>query len=238
MSDPILALDQVAVGYGGRAILTDVSLAMARGSFTALVGANGSGKTTLLKTLIGVLPPLAGQMRFNSSQGDRLAVGYVPQREALDPMFLLSSFEVALMGCFGRIAPGPFLPKAEREWTRECLRRVGASDLQTRRFSQLSGGQKQRVLIARALAVKPDLLVLDEPTAGIDAAATQAILEVLRQLHREEPLTILMVSHDLHELRQVAERVIWLHRGRVLQGTVQDLLSPEHIQHMLELQML
>lgn len=238
MNDPILALDQVAVGYGGRAILSGISLAIARGSFTALVGANGSGKTTLLKTLIGVLPPLAGQLKFNATSGGRLAVGYVPQREALDPMFLLSGYEVALMGCFGRVPPGPFLPKAEREWTRECLRRVGASDLQSRRFSQLSGGQKQRVLIARALAVRPDLLVLDEPTAGIDAAATQAILEVLRQLHREEPLTILMVSHDLHELRQVAERVIWLQRGRVLQGTVHDLLSPEHIQHMLELQML
>jgi ABC-type Mn2+/Zn2+ transport system ATPase subunit len=151
-------------------------------------------------------------------------------------MFLLSSFEVALMGCYGRVTPGPLLPKADREWTRECLRRAGASDLASKRFSQLSGGQKQRVLMARALAAKPELLVLDEPTAGIDAAATHAILEILRQLHREERLTTLMVSHDLREMREVAEKVIWLHRGRVFHGAVGDLLSPECIQQMLEMQ--
>jgi len=236
MNDNLLFLERVAVGYAGQAILSNISLAIARGTFTALVGANGSGKTTLLKTLIGVLPPVSGQVQFNSAAGSRIVIGYVPQREALDPMFLLSSFEVALMGCYGRVTPGPLLAKAEREWTRECLRRVGASDLASKRFSQLSGGQKQRVLIARALTAKPELLVLDEPTAGINAAATQAILEVLRQLHREERLTTLMVSHDLQEMREVAEKVIWLHRGRVFHGAVADLLSPERIQQMLELQ--
>jgi zinc transport system ATP-binding protein len=236
MIDNIITLEHVAIGYGGQAIVSDISLTIARGSFTALLGANGSGKSTLLKTLIGVLPPVSGQVQFNPVGAHRVVVGYVPQRETLDPMFLLSSFEVALMGCYGRVIPGPFLPKAEREWTRECLRQVGASGLESKRFSELSAGQKQRVLIARALVARPDLLVLDEPTAGIDAAATQAILDVLRQQRSEERLTTLMVSHDLHEMREVAGNVSWLHHGRVLQGAVEDLLSPQHIQQMLELQ--
>jgi ABC-type Mn2+/Zn2+ transport system ATPase subunit len=110
--------------------------------------------------------------------------------------------------------------------------------LRRQRFSQLSGGQKQRVLVARALAVKPDFLLLDEPTAGIDAAAAQSILELLRRIHEQQKLTVLMVNHDLAAVRQCAREVIWLHEGRVLQGSARELLTREKIEEILKLQLL
>jgi ABC-type Mn2+/Zn2+ transport system ATPase subunit len=105
-----------------------------------------------------------------------------------------------------------------------------------KRFSQLSGGQKQRVLIARALATRADFLLLDEPTAGIDAAAAEAIMELLVTLHKQQTLTILMVNHDLHTVRRYVRQVIWLHEGKVLQGPVEQLLSPQKIEQILDLE--
>jgi ABC-type Mn2+/Zn2+ transport system ATPase subunit len=143
---------------------------------------------------------------------------------------------VALMGVCGRVAPGRYINKTEREWTRHCLQVTGASDLAPKLFSELSGGQKQRVLMARALATKPDLLMLDEPISGIDANASRAIMELLRELHSSHGLTILMVSHDLTTVRQYAQDAIWLHQGQVLHGPVRELLSREKIEEVLDLE--
>src|ERR1039458_8040529 len=104
------------------------------------------------------------------------------------------------------------------------------------RFAELSGGQKQRVLIARALATKPNILVLDEPTAGVDAAATQALMAFITQIHQERGLTILLVTHDLPLVRRHAQQVIWLHQGKVLTGTATELLRPEHLAELLDIE--
>jgi ABC-type Mn2+/Zn2+ transport system ATPase subunit len=119
---------------------------------------------------------------------------------------------------------------------RECLRATGADDFARKKFSELSGGQKQRVLIARALATKPDVLVLDEPTAGVDAAATHALLEFISQIHAEQKLTILLVTHDLPLVRKHAQQVIWLHQGKVLRGTTTELLSRERMAEIFEME--
>lgn len=235
-NDSVLSLAGVAVGYDRHVVLRDVQMQVARGSFTGLLGANGSGKSTLIKTIIGVLPPLAGKIHFARMDGKAPVLGYVPQREALDSIFLLSSREVVLMGCCGRVGPGRFLGGAEREQAQWCLQSTGAGDLSRRRFSELSGGQKQRVLIARALAAKPDFLLLDEPTAGLDAAAAQAIMELLRRIHVEQKLTLLMVNHDLVALRKYVGQVIWLQEGRVTQGTAGELLARDKLEEMLKLQ--
>jgi manganese/zinc/iron transport system ATP- binding protein len=164
-------------------------------------------------------------------------VGYTPQRDSLDAIFLLSSFEVVVMGTCGRIGAGRRIGNAEKEWAHQCLRETGADDLSRTLFSQLSGGQKQRVLIARALAAKPDLLLLDEPTSGIDAAARQAIMDVLRRIHEQQRLTILMASHDLPVVRAYAQEALWLHEQKVLQGPVGELLTAEKIEEILDLEM-
>ncbi len=234
MSESIIVeLQGAAVGYDRRAILSGLNLRLARGAFAGLLGANGSGKTTLLKTLAGILPAVSGQVRLHPPA----VLGYVPQRDQLDSAYIFSSFEVALMGVCGRVGPGRRPDSAERDWVRECLRRTGAESLASRRFSELSGGQKQRVLIARALAARADILLLDEPTAGIDAAAAQAIMELLGQLNREERLSILMVNHDLAAMRRCAGEIVWVHEGKLLHGPVSELLRPEKIEEILQLQL-
>ena len=140
------------------------------------------------------------------------------------------------MGTFGRVGPGRFPPRNEREFVRDCLRATAADGFAHKKFSRLSGGQKQRVLIARALATRPDVLVLDEPTAGVDAAATRALLEFITQIHAEQKLTILLVTHDLSLVRQRAQQIIWLHQGRILHGTVAELFTPEHMAEIFEME--
>jgi len=232
VSDKIITLVDLAIGYDGRALLAGISLSIARSSFTAILGANGSGKSTLLKTLLGLQPPVAGRIHFDS----RPVFGYVPQTSELDPLFPLTGFDVALMGTFGRVGPGHFPPRGECEFVRDCLRAVTADGFAHRKFSQLSGGQKQRILIARALATRPDILVLDEPTAGVDTVATHNLLEFISQIHAERQLTILLVTHDLPLVRKHAQQIIWLHHDKILLGTAAELLTPERMADILEVE--
>jgi len=233
---PLLTLEHVAVGYGRLVVLSDLNFSLPRGSFTGLLGANGSGKSTLIKTVLGIIPPLTGHLEFSSVNGQPHVLGYVPQKDSLDAIYLLSSFEVVLMGTSGRVRPGRGPGSAEKKWAHDCLRQTGADHLSRKLFSELSGGQKQRVLIARALATKPDFLLLDEPTSGIDAAARQAVMDVLRQIHEQQKLTILMASHDLPMARAYVRDVIWLHQGHVLIGPVSELLTPQKIEEILDLE--
>ena len=233
MDETLITLDDLSIGYHGQPVLSGISLSIGRGCFTAILGANGSGKSTLLKTLLGLLPPVGGRISVASADAP-LVFGYVPQAIQFDPMYLLSGFEVALMGTYGRVHAGRFVPPEERDFARECLRAAGAGEFSRTRFAELSGGQKQRVLIARALATRPDVLVLDEPTAGVDHAATHAVMEFISRVREERRLTVLLVTHDFAAVRRHAESVIWLHEGRVFHGTAQELLTPEHMAEMFE----
>ena len=222
MDGPLIIFDDLSIGYNGRPVLSGISLAIPRASFTAILGANGSGKSTLLKTLLGLLPPIEGRI-----DGKAITFGYVPQSIQFDPVYLLSGFEVALMGVYGRARPGQRVPAAERAFARECLDAVGAGEFARKPFAELSGGQKQRVLIARALATKPDMLVLDEPTAGVDITATHGVLDFISQIIEEQEITILFVTHDVTLVRDHARQVVWLHQGKVLQGTAEEIFTPE-----------
>jgi ABC-type Mn2+/Zn2+ transport system ATPase subunit len=232
-SEALISLRGVAVGYGRHTVLEKVDLAIKRNASVGLLGANGSGKSTLLKTVAGILPPIAGRVVMSPPE---TVIGYVPQREGLDSPFMLSSLEVARMGLCGRVRPGSPIAKAEHEFLDECLRRTGAADLARRPFALLSGGQKQRVLIARALAARPDILLLDEPTAGIDPAATEAIAKLLVSLHRDG-MTLLMVNHDLRVVRETTDTILWVRRGKVEQGETARMLAGEPLERMsLELE--
>ena len=234
MKDALITLDKLSIGYGNRAVLSGISLSIARGSFTAILGANGSGKSTLLKTLLGLLPPVAGRI-VTATTGTPLVFGYVPQAIQFDPIYLLTGFDVALMGVYGRLRAGRMVPAAERAFARECLDAAGAADFALQRFAELSGGQKQRVLIARALATRPDILVLDEPTAGVDREATKAVLESIAGIRRERGITVLLVTHDFASVRHHAEEVIWFYDGKVTHGKAQELLSGERLAEIFEM---
>jgi len=236
MNGELIKISNLSIGYDDQPVLSGISLSIARSSFTAILGANGSGKSTLLKTLLGLQPPLSGAIQLFPIRDKPIVFGYVPQAIQFDPLYPLTGFDVALMGTYGRVGPGRFVPPDERAFARECLRATAADDFAHQKFTQLSGGQKQRVLIARALTTKPDVLVLDEPTAGVDAAATHALLEFISRIHEEQKLTILLVTHDLPLVRKHVQQVAWLHDGKVLYGTVSDLLTRERMAEIFEME--
>jgi ABC-type Mn2+/Zn2+ transport system ATPase subunit len=225
---PAIALHGVSLGYPGRVVLRDVTLAVEAGEFCALLGPNGAGKTTLLRGMLGLIPVLEGRIEYGV---DRRASppGYVPQRESLDPIFPLTVLEVVLMGTFARLGPLRAAGRRQHRLAEECLAQVGLEAIAGRPFWALSGGQKERVLIARALAAEPRLLLLDEPTAGVDPGATVAIMEAITRLNRERGLTVVLVSHQLRIVRQVVRSVIWVDAGRAVKGTAEKLLTPERI---------
>jgi len=226
--DPLLRLWGVSLGYKGRPVLDGVSFVIERGEFAALLGPNGAGKTTLFRGILGLIPVLAGRIEYGF---DRRATppGYVPQKESLDPIFPLTAYEVVLMGAAARVLPLWPVGRRRRHLAAECLARVGLSDAAEEPFWALSGGQKQRVLIARALAVEPPLLLLDEPTAGVDPGAEAAIIDVIMRLNRDEGLTVVIVSHHLRLVREVVRSVIWVEEASATKGTAAEMLSTERL---------
>ena len=228
MGTPALALHDVTFGYEGRPILKGVTFTVEEGEFCALLGPNGAGKTTLLRGMLGLIPILGGRVEYGF---DRRATppGYVPQRESLDPIFPLTVLEVVLMGTFARLWPLQPVGRRQHRFAAECLAQVGLEGIAAQPFWSLSGGQKERILIARALASEPRLLLLDEPTAGVDPGATVAIMDAITRLNRERGLTVVLVSHQLRIVRQVVRSVIWVDGGSAVKGTAEELLAPQWI---------
>jgi zinc transport system ATP-binding protein len=187
------------------------SLEVKPGELVALFGSNGSGKTTLLRGLLGFLSPLAGRVERRPD----LRVGYVPQRETLDPLYPLSASQVARMGSWRDLPFWRLAGARERSRTHAALEACQASAFASQRYAELSGGQRQRVLLARALATEPELLLLDEPTAGVDPEAERAILDLLRRLRETRGLSIWMVTHHVQALAGRADRSVVLSDGRV-----------------------
>jgi ABC-type Mn2+/Zn2+ transport system ATPase subunit len=221
----VIRLANVTLGYDHTPVLAGVSFAIERGEFAALLGPNGAGKTTLFRGMLGLIPVLGGRIEYGFDRTLR-PPGYVPQRESLDPIFPLTAYEVALMGTYARLAPLRPIGRRRRRFATQCLAQVGLAELAGQPFWALSGGQKQRVLIARALAAEPDVLLLDEPTAGIDPGAEAQIMEVIARLHRDHGLTVVLVSHHLRMVATLVGSVIWVENGTATKGTVADMLAP------------
>jgi ABC-type Mn2+/Zn2+ transport system ATPase subunit len=187
------------------------------GEFVALIGANGSGKTTLVRGMLGLLPPIAGRVE----RSPQLRLGYVPQRETLDPLYPLSGFDVVLLGACADLPFYRRAGEAVRAAARVAISAVRAESFARRRYGLLSGGQRQRILIARALATRPNLLLLDEPTAGVDPETEAAIVEVLHTLRTQERLAIWMVTHQLHAVVGRVDRMLTLEEGRLEAGSTE-----------------
>lgn len=220
---PLLAFEDVALGYGGVPVLRRLSFHICAGEFLGIVGPNGAGKTTVLRAILGLIKPMAGRIRAT-----RLPViGYVPQREHIDTIMPVTAMEVALMGRAPRLGPLARPGRADREAADRALTRTGVADLADRLLRDLSGGQQQRVLLARALAAEPDLLVLDEPTNGMDLASEHAIVELLVRLNRERGLTVLLVTHLLPIVLNAATTILLMEGGRTLYGDAEQVLLDE-----------
>ena len=225
MTQPLVALAAAAVGYGGRPILEGVDVAVSPGDFLALVGPNGGGKTTIMLSLLGALPLVAGRRE----RPRPFRVGYVPQREHVDTIWPLTAGEVALMGRVPYIGPWRRPGPADLEAVREAMARVGVEQLVDLPYGELSGGQRQRTLIARALTAQPELLALDEPTNGMDPAAELATMDLLRELHGNGRIAIVMVSHRLENVANYARSLAFVDKDRRLfqVGALAEMLRPD-----------
>ena len=235
-SSPIIQLDQVTVAFQDVLVLDEVSLSVPPGSFLALLGPNGAGKTTLLKVILGLVRPTAGTVRVFGRQpwdldGERSRIGYVPQVLSVDLNFPVRAAEAVLMGRYGRIGLLHRPALGDRGAADRAMERVGITDLASRPIARLSGGQRQRVFLARALANEPDLLLLDEPTTGVDPAAGESLYELLRQLH-QSGMTILVVSHDVGVVASYVDGVACLNRRLVAHGRPAEVLGSEELAQM------
>jgi zinc transport system ATP-binding protein len=236
MENPIIELDRVTVQYQALVALEDVSFRVMPGEFLALIGPNGSGKTTLVRTILGLIEPTAGLVRLFGKAPRELGkewgrVGYVPQVAQIDPHFPIRVFDVVLMGRYGKVGLIRRPAERDREAARLALERVGLADLARRQMGRLSGGQRQRVLVARALATEPALLILDEPTTGVDVGTTEGLFELLDGFHRSG-MTMIVVSHDVGVVAQHVSQVACLNRRLVAHGRPAEVLRPDVLECM------
>ena len=219
MSKTAVHIENLSVYYRHTKALSDICLDVVAGEYLGIIGPNGGGKTTLLKAMLGLVRPYSGRVEIfgGPPQKKRVQIGYVPQFSAVDRQFPITVFEVVLSG---RIDPGlrPFHRYSQRDkkQAEELLGRVGLADIAGYQISELSGGQFQKMLIARALAREPRLLLLDEPTASVDAVSRQQIFDLLAELNRD--MTIILVTHDLFAISSQIRRLACLSGRLVYHG--------------------
>ena len=219
-----LTCRDLTLGYDGRELLSGLNFTVNAGDYLCIIGENGSGKSTLMRTLLGLQPPLSGQV----IPGDGLKpneIGYLPQQTPVQRDFPASVWEIVLSGCQSRCGLRPFYSKEEKALARENAEKMGVTPLLHRCYRELSGGQQQRVLLARALCATRTLLLLDEPVAGLDPKVTAEMYRLIAQLTKDGT-TVIMISHDVAAALRYASHV--LHVGEsVFFGTRQAYLQSE-----------
>jgi ABC-type Mn2+/Zn2+ transport system ATPase subunit len=219
--DSLVTLDRVTCWYGTEPALINLSVTVEGGDFIGVVGPSGAGKTTLLRTILGTVDPVTGSVRRRPG----LSMAYVPQVETVNWNFPVTVGECVLMSrTQGRILPWP--SRAERAEVKEVLERLGIGELERRHIRRLSGGQQQRVFIARALLRQPQLLLMDEPTAGVDANTRHEILHLLDELNAGG-LGIVITTHDLNGVAAHLPTLVCLNRQMVAAGAPRRVLTPE-----------
>jgi zinc transport system ATP-binding protein len=230
---PAVELEGVRFGYpSGPAVFKHLNLAVARGEFVAIAGPNGGGKTTLLRLVLGLEHPARGEARLFGEPVTRFArrsgLGYLAQRSQLGLDAPATVREVVTAGRLPRAGLLGRLGREDRAQIDEAIGRVGLSKVADRPLARLSGGQQQRTFVAKALASEPELLVLDEPTAGVDVEAQETLAALLHRLHRELDVTILYVSHEFGAVEGFVERLILVRNGILFDGSPEELPGVWH----------
>ncbi|MCW2287675.1 manganese transport system ATP-binding protein [Leucobacter luti] len=229
---PGITVTDVTVRYGEVLALDGATLTVSAGRITGLIGMNGSGKSTLFKALMGAVRPDRGEVRLAgltpAMARRRGIVGYVPQSEAVDWAFPVSVRDVVMMGRYGHLGPTRRPRSADHAAVAAALERVELSELAERQIGQLSGGQKKRAFVARGIAQEANILLLDEPFAGVDKRSEGTIVRLLREL-AGAGRTILVSTHDLHALPALADEAALLQRRVLFHGQVHEALTPERL---------
>lgn len=219
-----LTCENVILGYEKTAVTGCINLSLNKGDYLCIIGDNGSGKSTLMKGILGLRKPMKGKITF----GDGLKqneIGYMPQQTIVQKDFPASVEEIVISGCLSRSGLRPFFTKKDKMLVDEMLAKMEILDLKKRSYRELSGGQQQRVLLARALCATQKMLLLDEPVAGLDPETTVEFYELVKRLNREEGVTILMVSHDMHAVSEYASHVLNLVKEPVFFGTKDEYMK-------------
>lgn len=222
-----IEVEQLSFQYDGRYVLEDISLSIPKGSFLGLVGPNGSGKSTLIKCILGLQKPSKGLIRlFGTEQRkfkERSKIGYVSQKaNSFNSGFPATVFEVVSTGLTSKIGLFKFMTPAHRKKVKEAIAAVGMSEFINRNIGELSGGQQQRIFIARALVSDPELLILDEPTVGVDAQNVQNFYQLLEKLNKEHGITLLLVTHDIGTITDKVTHVACLNKFLHFHGESKD----------------
>ena len=224
MRNEIIKFSDVSIGYGKKIILENLNFSIKENDFLGIVGPNGSGKTTLLKTLLGNLRPFKGIIEKKT-----LRFGYVPQRDIVQPLLPYTVFDVVMMGRYSLLGLFRNPSAHDKRIVEDSLEKVGIHQLKDFNYNSLSGGQRQRTLIARALAVEPTVLILDEPTNGMDTPSHYSLLDLISRLHDVNKLTILLVSHLLSDVANVVKQLILMEKDNFQVGEISSILSEENL---------
>jgi ABC-type Mn2+/Zn2+ transport system ATPase subunit len=226
----VLDVESVSIEIRGKRILDDVSFWIPKGEFVCLCGPNGAGKSTLLKAIMGLLPVTVGAIRIGGEDvvAGHHKVGYVPQRKGFDRDFPARGVDLIVAAIRGKWPAR--ITADERERARAVLAKIGGERLIDKPLAGLSGGETQRVFLARALVNNPSLVILDEPTAGVDARGRGELLELMTDISRSDELAAILVTHNLAAVAQTAERIVYIEAGRVLcWGLPQELLGQQSL---------
>ncbi len=224
----LLRFESVALGYGKKPILQNVSFVLRAGDYLAIVGANGAGKTTLLRGLLGLIAPKTGQV----TRAPKLRFGYVPQLQTVEELFPFTVLDVVLMGRYGQIGALKRPAPADVQHALESLEETGIAAHAERLYRDLSGGQKQRTLIARALVCDPQVLVLDEHTNDLDIVAERAIMTLIDELHARHHMAVVMVSHSLNTVANHALEIGIINHGTFQTAPVEEVLQSSFLEKL------
>lgn len=203
----LITCRDLSLGYDGREIIHGLNFEINVGDYLCVVGENGSGKSTLMKTILGLLPPIGGEILTGDGL-KRNEIGYLPQQTEVQKDFPASVWEIVLSGCGNGMGLRPFYGKKEKERAQKSIEKMGLSPFVKRCYRELSGGQQQRVLLARALCATKKMLVLDEPVSGLDPLVTAEMYDLILRLNREDGITIVMISHDIAAALRYADHIL------------------------------
>jgi len=241
MKEYIVELQGVTVRKSGATPLKALNFCVAAGEFVGIIGPNGAGKSTLLNVIAGFerfegkLNLFGHQERWRRTRSARLRLGYMPQSLQTDPSFPILASEVVMTGAIGRIGMLKYPNQREQEEILRLMEMMQIDHLAERPLGQLSGGERQKVALARALVQKPDILLMDEPTANLDMAIQQEFLNLLCEIHQRKSLTVLFVTHDFSMLPKSMRRILMLKRGqKVFDGDIAEALAGETLSKLFQ----
>ncbi len=231
LGQPIVELDDVTCGYDSQPVLSSVTLNIMPGDFVGLLGPSGSGKTTLLRTILGAVPIMAGEVRVHglATSQRKPRSGYVPQLETIDWNFPVTVEEVVMMGRTMSNILFPWFKSPERKLAHQMMERLGISQLARRHIRELSGGQQQRVFLARALVSSPSLLLLDEPTSGVDIKTRDDVMHLLHDLNHQG-VTIIMTTHEINAVAVHLPWVVCINGRKLAEGPPAEVITSEILQ--------